>query len=194
MGWKKVKEHYDIKHLVQVSTRREYDQKPCIFIGSPYISDIIVIRIEDGKILKRYTRGSNDLLDALMPKLDDDEKNGTLKAIIDDPDTFENVKPVYFYGDYRHVIEMECEEYGWPNTTTDGQLMYENEFAPTPEEARAQLLNRSKINWWGWRMRVADRFRDIGKDIGRLRFEFREVWTFVYVRLWGQFFVRKKKR
>ena len=43
-------------------------------------------------------------------------------------------------------------------------------------------------------MRVADRFRDIGKYICLLRFEFLEVWNFVYVRLWGQFFVNNKKR
>ena len=42
MGWKTIKQHYGIKHIVQVSKRKEYSDEPVILIGSPYISDIIV--------------------------------------------------------------------------------------------------------------------------------------------------------
>lgn len=72
MGWKTVKEYYGIKHIVQVRESKEYGEEPMILIGSPYISDIIVIRPSDGKILKRYKDNHiNKLLNELQPRLDE---------------------------------------------------------------------------------------------------------------------------
>ena len=105
MSWKNVKEHYGIKHIVQIDTHEKYGNTPCILIGSPYISDIIVIRISDAKILKRYGDGHvNGLLNELQPRLDEDEKNGTLKRLIDEPDRFGQLYPAYCIEDYRHIV------------------------------------------------------------------------------------------
>jgi hypothetical protein len=52
MGWKSVKEHYQIKHIVQVTDKG-------ICVGSPYIHDVIIIGL-DGKVLKRDREPSND--------------------------------------------------------------------------------------------------------------------------------------
>lgn len=194
MGWKKVKEHYDIKHIVQVDSRSDYGKVPCILIGSPYISDIIVIRISDAKILKRYngSRFTNELLFELQPKLDEDEKNGTLKRLIDEQDTFERLLPVYNIQS-RRIVKMYCESYGYPNVTTDGQLMYENTFASQLRAARYYLLHRSKMNWRIWYRHVKERLERIVEEIRRFHWELGEIWDCIYVRCWGYFFVKEKK-
>ena len=194
MSWKNVKEHYGIKHIVQIDIREKYGNTPCILIGSPYISDIIVIRISDAKILKRYGDGHvNGLLNELQPRLDEDEKNGTLKRLIDEPDRFGQLYPAYCIEDYRHIVKMRCEEYGYPNVTTSGKLMYENTFTPDEETARKYLLHRSKVNWEIWRWHVRDRFRYIWDEVKRLRYELNEVYNYLYVRCWGRFFIIEEK-
>ena len=189
MGWKRVKEHYGIVHIVQVDTRRDYGNVPCIFIGSPYISDIIVIRMSDAAMLKRYDGGhTSDKLMALQPQLDEDAKNGTLKRLIDEPDKFGKMLPVYCIEDGRHIIEMQCEAYGYPNVTTSGRLMYNNTFVSQRCAASRYLLHRSKISPF-WCEHVKGRFREIWRAIRLLRFEIGEIWTYVYVRCWGRFFI-----
>lgn len=194
MGWKTVKDHYDIKHIVQVDTRKEYGDVPVIMIGSPYISDIIVIRISDGKILRRYEDGrTNELLRALQPRLDEDEKTGKLKELIAAPDTFHNVKPVYYIGDHMHVQQMFCEHYGWPNVTVDGKLMYENEFFSQRRAAVHYLVQNTHISWkrW-WYYGVKQRMERIVKEVRAFfRWEIREILESIYVRCWGRFFVKK---
>ncbi len=194
MGWKKVKEHYEIKHIVQVDSRRDYGKVPCILIGSPYIGDIIVIRISDAKILKRYdgSRFTNELLFELQPKLDEDEKNGTLKRLIDENDTFDRLLPVYNI-QRRRIVKMYCESYGYPNVTTDGQLMYENTFASQLRAARYYLLHRSKMDWRVWWWHVKERLERIVEEIRHFHWEFGEIWDCIYVRCWGYFFVKENK-
>ena len=194
MGWKKVKEHYGIKHIVQVDSRSDYGKVPCILIGSPYISDIIVIRVSDAKILKRNTskRYINELLYDLQQRLDEDEKNGTLKRLIDEQDTFERLLPVYNI-QRRRIVKMYCESYGYPNVTTDGQLMYENTFASQLRAARYYLLHRSKMNWRVWWWHVKERLERIVEEIRRFHWEIGEIWDCIYVRCWGYFFVKENK-
>ena len=194
MGWKKVKEHYGIKHIVQVDSRSDYGKVPCILIGSPYISDIIVIRVSDAKILKHNTskRYINELLYDLQQRLDEDEKNGTLKRLIDEQDTFERLLPVYNI-QRRRIVKMYCESYGYPNVTTDGQLMYENTFASQLRAARYYLLHRSKMNWRVWWWHVKERLERIVEEIRRFHWEIGEIWDCIYVRCWGYFFVKENK-
>ena len=119
MGWKNVKEHYRIGHIVCVTEKG-------ICIGSSYIHDIIVIN-PDGALAKQYDRGSavnTDLGRYQSEMLEDPEK---LRELINTPDTFERSLTVYTYqnGD---ILEKQCEEYGYPNVTHDGMVMYENRF------------------------------------------------------------------
>jgi hypothetical protein len=118
MGWKNVKEHYRIGHIVQVAEEG-------ICIGSPYIHDIIVIGL-DGAIKKRDDRTSNDDLLRYQREIDADPE--TLKRLIEDPDTFSESITVYTY-DGGEILEKQCEKPGWPNVTHDGCLMYENLFS-----------------------------------------------------------------
>lgn len=138
MGFKTLKEHYNIVHTVQIVENGN------ICIGSPYIPDIIVINPE-GKILKHYKGGrSNEHLIRYEEELSRDEETGVLKQIINKEDVFINKLPVFSTGKGR-VIKHYCEEYGYPNTTHTGELMYENTFFKTYDEARKYLLNDTKL-------------------------------------------------
>ena len=118
MGWKNVKEHYRIEHTVHVT-------EAGICIGSPYISDLIVIGA-GGKIVKRPTSAINDDLTRYLKEMDADPE--TLRRLVDTPDTFTAFLPVYTY-DCGRIVEELCEAYGWPNCTHLGHLQYENTFS-----------------------------------------------------------------
>ncbi len=131
MGWKNVKEHYRIKHLIRVS-----DGSICI--GSPYIHDIIKISL-DGKLTKRDRASVNADLDRYQREFEADPE--TLKRLIEAPDTFQRSIPVFTYQGGQ-ILEKFCEELGWPNVTHDGLEMYENTFS----EDKNQVVAWAKRN------------------------------------------------
>lgn len=117
MGWKNVKEHYRIGHIVHVREGK-------ICIGSAYISDLIAIGF-DG-IVKKYENFRNDDLERYALEMSADHK--TLMELIRSPDKFDKSISVYTY-DGGEIIEKQCEALGWPNVTHDGCLMYEDQFS-----------------------------------------------------------------
>lgn len=137
MGWKKVKEHYRIGHIVQVT-----DQGLCI--GSPYIHNLIVLA-PDGSILKDDGRANDDLKRYLKEFRTDPE---TLKRLLSEPDEFPVSQPVYTYEDGK-VIEKYCEAYGWPNMTHDGQIQYDNTFSKDKHQvvAWAKRDLKTHLKW-----------------------------------------------
>lgn len=128
MGWKNVKEHYKIVHNVCVQVDKDLfgKDREVIAIGSGFISDLITIDLNSGVLLKRYSDRSNAELNRYMAEMDADI--GKLKDLILTPDTFGELKAVYTYSDAQ-IIEKKCEEYGWPNVTADGEMMYDNTFS-----------------------------------------------------------------
>lgn len=118
MGWKNVKEHYRIGHIVQVT-----DAGICI--GSPYIHNIIVIG-KDGKVKKRYDGCCNDDLSRYQAEMDTDPT--LLRMLVQQQDSFGKLVKVYTHSD-GDVIEKWCEKIGWPNITCDGELMHDNTFS-----------------------------------------------------------------
>lgn len=131
MGWKKVREHYRIGHTVHV-------RDGCICIGSPYISEIIVIR-PDGTLKKRDDGRANADLARYQREMDADPV--LLRQLIAAPDTFTASVPVFTYQGGT-IIEKQCEATGWPNVTHDGVLMYDNIFSTD----RAQIVAFAKRN------------------------------------------------
>ena len=120
MGVKTIKEKYDIKHMVQ-----KVGENICI--GSPYVHNIITITPE-GKVANIWDRNSsNPDLRRYVEELEADVKTGELKKLFHQKDAFENILPIYTTED-GWVIKKYCEKYGYPNITTDGELMYENTF------------------------------------------------------------------
>ncbi|GAB0154387.1 hypothetical protein [Marinobacterium sp. BA1] len=123
MGWKNIKDHYKIGHHVQVVPGKG------ICIGSGYIHDIIVLS-ETGEFLKRYS-GSNEDLNRYQTEMNADPAK--LATLIAEPDVFSTSLPVYTFDDGR-IKEFLCAEYGWPNCTHDGQMMYDNTFSSSKDE------------------------------------------------------------
>jgi len=136
MGWKAVKDHYRVGHLVSIHTGKG------ICIGSSYVHDLI--RIDP---TARTVQWGN-----LGPSRNDDlaryweEMHADLAAfwrLVNAPDVFEKDLPVFTY-EGGEVVKYLCEEYGWPNVTHDGQMMYENTFFPNAEDARAAGIRNAK--------------------------------------------------
>lgn len=117
MGWKNVKDHYRIGHIVRMCGAD-------IHIGSPYILDILVINPQ-GELLKRYDGWDEDLA-RYQREMEADPQQ--LRQLIQAPDTFGESNPVYTYAGAQ-IIEKHCETPGWPNVTNDGELMYSNLFS-----------------------------------------------------------------
>lgn len=129
MGWKNVRDHYRIGHHVA------FHPGEGLCIGSSFVHALILIDPEK-KTVSWGTLGpsGNDDLDRYWSEIHEDLE--ALWRLLDTPDTFARDLPVYTY-EKGAVIECQCEEYGWPNVTHDGRIMYENLFFPTREGAIA---------------------------------------------------------
>lgn len=118
MGWKSVRDHYDIKHIVK-TVRGE------IHVGSPYIGDIMVISAE-GVLTKRSSSASNSEIDRYQREMAADPE--TLKRLTLAEDVHETAIPVYTWHG-ADVVLKHCDKLEWPNVTHDGEIMYENRFS-----------------------------------------------------------------
>jgi hypothetical protein len=127
MGWKNIKEHYRIKHLIQLTPEG-------VSIGSGYIPDLIVVS-RTGEVLKRYDERSNDDLRRYQAEIDASPEK--FVELLQAPDHFERAIPVYTF-DGAVILEKFCEELGWPNTTHDGLMMYDNRFFANRSDAIAK--------------------------------------------------------
>lgn len=179
MGTKAIKEKYNIGHIVQ----KEDD---IIWIGSPYIHDIIGINL-DGKLTKMYKNrkyddgwSTNEDLKRYQEEMLIDSESGELKRLVNLSDNINDLITVFTHKGGK-VVKKYCEVYGWPNTTVDGELMYDNTFFRTYNEAyKSLLINTSlKYTWRTWRQNMADGFSKMKKTTGYL---LRDVHEYFYSR------------
>ncbi len=135
MGWKAVRDHYRIKHNVQVVEGKG------ICIGSPYVHDIIVISLDRGEITRVWNDDGRGELGRYVAEMRADPFK--LAELVAAEDVFEKSIPVYTYegGD---IIEKRCEELGYPNVTHDGCMQYENTFSPDPGLVRIWAIDNAK--------------------------------------------------
>lgn len=173
MGWKNVKEHYRIGHQVQVTEHG-------ICIGSPYIHGLLVIALDGTRIVKPYVdRGANENLWRYQKEMDADM--GKLWELVNNPDTFEKSLPVFTYKGGQ-IIEKQCEEYGWPNVTHDGDLMYENTHSKdkamavkwAKESARSYvpLCQERKDEKWKEFLEWEQRLKDTENELLKLELDY----------------------
>lgn len=159
MGWKNVKEHYRIEHIVQVNERG-------ICIGSPYISGIIVIGM-DGKIKKRYDgSGRNENLLRYQSEFDADLDK--LQTLVKSADSFSKGIIVYTY-DEESIIEKLCEIPGWPNVTHDGEIMYENTFSVDKAKVVKWAKKNAKAGIDIFMRQISDTKNQLLKEFRRLK-------------------------
>jgi hypothetical protein len=133
MGWKRVKEHFRITHIVQVT-------EAGICVGSPYIHDIVVISLE-GKVLKEWhMENHHPELSRIVREIKADQ--AAVRELFEKLDEFYADHPVYTWDQDGNIIEKKCERPGWPNVTHDGLLMYDNRFSTD----RAKIIELAKAN------------------------------------------------
>ena len=184
MGFKLLQRAYKIKHIVCVCNEKRYGGE-VICIGSPYIHDIIVIDMQ-GEVIKRYKGdGHNEELTRYQSEFDADAEK--LKRIVTTPDAFDafETHTVYICED-GHIREELCEEYGWPNTTTKGELMYENTSFKTYKDAYQYALDSTAYDRYrrlDERERIAEAAERFFKAV-RWIIERRTTWLYVRTILW----------
>jgi len=143
MGWKNVKEHYKIEHIVCV-------ENGIINIGSPYVKDLIVIK-PTGDVSWGHWDSDDQYLKRYYSELCSDKQK--LIDLINSPDVFERSIRVFYFADGEIKTDF-CETLGWPNVTHSGKLMYEGTFSTDydtiVEKVKVDLGN--EINYWEGRI------------------------------------------
>ena len=166
MGWKNVKDHYRIEHIVQVTkVGGDHSDKvtDAICIGSPYIHNLIVISL-DGRILKRHDERGNDNLERHMQEMDADLD--VLKRLVQAPDTFIGDSITVYTWEGAKILEKQCEKFGWPNVTHDGCLMYENTFSLNKSEVVSWAKKSAELRMEGLREAIDQHQKQIhGKQV-----------------------------
>jgi hypothetical protein len=162
MGWKSVQEYYEITHIVQVTEK--YDEPgQYICIGSPYIHDIITISIADGRVVKRYRDGHSVNPDLHRYQTEFDADPEKLRELVGSPDSFGPTQTVYTWKD-GEIIEKQCEKLDWPNTTTDGLIMYENSFSTDRSEVVRWAIENARIARSHYEEQVEERAKALEKS------------------------------
>ncbi|KQN09848.1 hypothetical protein ASE85_02620 [Sphingobium sp. Leaf26] len=158
MGWKAVRDHYRIEHLVQVTSAG-------ICIGSPYIHNIIVISLDRGEIVRRWGTPHDGSLGRYLDEMDADPFK--LADLVAQADVFERSMSVFTYegGD---IVEKQCEELGYPNVTHDGCMQYENTFSPDAGLVRVWAIDSAKAGIEWMTEAVENAQRDLRERVERL--------------------------
>lgn len=176
MGVKAIKERYRINHIVQKTSEGN------ICIGSQLCHDLITIR-PNGKLSTTWDFRKGEQLYQYMQDLTADSQSGELQHLFHVQDPLGPTIPVYTYEGGR-VIVKACEEFGWPNTTTDGEIMYENRHYLTRAEALADLRRSTALGVKYQAQTVWDNLSSEGKRASRQMVRLvRYVWHYVVARV-----------
>jgi hypothetical protein len=164
MGIKNLREHFAIGFIV----KREESKESLFLIGTGYCGNIIVIKPDYSVIWGTENLGrSHEGWQKHYKDLTEASDSGRLKALIEGPDHLGQTLPVWTYK-RGQVIKKECEVFGWPNTTVDGELMYDNTFFKDRKTALAHCRNDVRIGL-KWSIRaMPEAFRSIGKKLDYL--------------------------
>jgi hypothetical protein len=137
-----------LKQILNNTGYNVHNKPDMICIGSPLCSDLISV---DKKTLnvkyaldtwrkgrksleeKSNSKGENELL-FIWDKLHELIENGEINDIINGDDILIIPLPIYTVKDGK-LIETFTDAYGYPNVTISGELMYENEYFKTKQEA-----------------------------------------------------------
>lgn len=159
MGWKAVRDHYRIEHIVQVVPEKG------ICIGSGYIHDIIVISLDRGEITRVWSDLGRGELGRYVKEMRADPFK--LAELVAAEDVFERSIPVFTYQG-GEIIEKLCEDVGWPNPTHDGQMQFENTFSTDSGLVRTWAIDSAKSRIEFLRQSVKDAEADLADRRNRL--------------------------
>ena len=163
MGWKAIKEEFDIKHNIKVF-------EGFIYIGSGYIGDLISINMKTAEI-----KGNPAFPEFIQEKYPHLLKVSQKELIdlINKKDNFQSSIPVFTYKN-GEIIQKFCEQVGWPNCTHDGEMMYENTFSTDKEEvigwAKKEAELRIEITKQNI-SRIEKKLNEMKEDLGNAELE-----------------------
>lgn len=118
MGWKTLKERFNIDYTVQIT-------KDSVWIGPPMVPNMLVIDRSTGRIPEDLA--FSDVALEQVPGL----KNASPEDILDAlraEDEFDSSVRVYTW-EGGEILEKFCEELDFPNVTHDGCQMHSNTFS-----------------------------------------------------------------
>jgi hypothetical protein len=122
-----------------------------VCIGSPMCSKLITVDTKTFEIkyaLDTFREGRKAIrskeLEAIWDKLVELIKSGEMKSIVENNDSTAGMFPVYCCED-GEVQKKFADVFGWPNSTHDGTLMYNNTFFKTEKEAIEYGINDLSI-------------------------------------------------
>lgn len=170
MGWKNVKEHYRIEHIVHIKDEwHEFERcktgNKLLCIGSPLCHDLITVNLTTRKFedkLSARSRGGE--LQRYWDEMQADVDK--LFSLIEVPDTFERSIPVFTFED-GDILEKRCEELDWPNVTHDGDIM-NNRFHETRAAAVEHAISNAEAGIENITQCIAERERETEKMRDRL--------------------------
>lgn len=121
-----------------------------ISMGSALCHNLISVNkktLEVKYALDTFGKGRASLkheeLEFIWDKFHELIKTGEIHDIINGVDEIENSIPVWTVKDGQ-LIETYTDEYGWPNTTYDGYVMYENIYFKTKKEAIEYAISENE--------------------------------------------------
>ncbi len=110
-----------------------HDEK-YVTIGSPYIHDIMKICKKSLEIHMKEGSGKHGW-DRVFNVLRDLKERGELREIVDGENELENPIPCYAYDGKGGIKESMADEVKWPNNTLEGEMIYDNGWFSTRQEA-----------------------------------------------------------
>ena len=132
-----------LKHILNDTKYSVSNDTDKICVGSSLCHDLISINKKTLKLryalnqngdIRGDTYDRNDELLFIWDKLQELIDSGEINAIITEDDVLENPLPVFTYSQ-GELISTFTDEYGWPNTTISGEMMYNNNWFKTKREA-----------------------------------------------------------
>lgn len=144
-----------LKKLLNDTGYHPGDHGDYIAVGSPLCHDLFKVDKQTMTIsyaLDTFNKGREELVGKsnkellfIWDRLHELVASGEMSDIICGDDDIADPLPVWTF-DHGALIETTTDRYGWPNTTREGKVMYENTHFRTREEAIEKGIQEYRIS------------------------------------------------
>jgi hypothetical protein len=153
MGWKNVREHYRIGHIVKLVDGN-------VHVGSSFVGDLLSISPEGAITRSRIVDRHGGDLGRYQDEIEADPAR--FVELLRSPDTFERSIPVFTWEGAR-IVERLCEETGWPNVTHDGDLMHDNRYSTDRDKTVARAIRDAEAGVSTYERAVEDAREELAR-------------------------------